>query len=214
MLDADDALGPPPGALPGMEPATPAPADAKPKKRTRKRTPAADRAPRTVERNKGGRPTKAVADDKELQRQLADAFGTLGFAVMAFAQSPAVEADGSAIIERSEKLAESLVALARQNDAVRRFLTSGIPGSAWLGVAGAFGGLGLAIARNHGALADAPELAAVIGADFGGNASGLPGDLGAAMAAMGDMDDAELATLGKLAAKMGGPGSGPPDAEG
>jgi hypothetical protein len=134
--------------LPGTE--TPPAAKAEPApKRTR-----ADRAPSTRAR-KGGRPANvkgAALNERELQTSLEDAFVTIGMSVMALAPSPEWEADGVAIIERSPKLADSLVRLAKQNPAVARVLTAGVSGSAWLGVIGAFGGLGFAIARNHGAL--------------------------------------------------------------
>lgn len=146
MTDTDPTLPGvdlPPVPPPVEEPTPKAPrskADTTPRKRTAKAA--------------GGRPTNTEAAEKELRRQLTDAIMDIGMAVAMIGTSDALMADGTAIMDRAEKLADSLVVLSRKNPAVARFLSGGITGSAYLGVVAAFGGLAITIASNHGLMPD------------------------------------------------------------
>lgn len=179
-LPADTATGSDPHPPAGSGPA---PRDSKPRTRARKSTAA-----------KGGRPTKNEATDRERHRKLEDMFTELGAAVMMFGTSPAVEADGEAIIQRADRLSTALVRLANENAAVARFIDGGVSGSAWLGVAMAFGGLGMAIAQNHGVAPGGLTLVP------GGGGGGDVIDMQAAMAAMSPEDRAAAMAEAKVLA--------------
>lgn len=144
---ATDPVDPPEGSPP-PQPDPPKASDRAPSKRTRKRATKATAAPSTAA-PKTGRKPKAVADRQALERQLAEAFGMIGMGLMAIGTSDALRADGMAVIERAESLAQALGALAEQNESVRRVLTASVNGGAWFGVIAAFSGLGVAIAQNH-----------------------------------------------------------------
>lgn len=171
QLDLDDTAAgiapstPPPAdevaAEPGPMPEPGSAASPKPDKApaTRKRTSSRKRTTpkRTAAGStpKGGRPPKVVADRVALERQLVEAFGAIGLGltmVGANSGNPAFVADGAAVLERSEQLAGALGALAEQNPTVMRVLSVATTGGAWFGVVAAFGGLGIAIAQNHGAI--------------------------------------------------------------
>lgn len=89
-----------------------------------------------------GRPSSR---DK-LEQSLAEQLGAIALTLSLFHPR-----DGQAIMRRAPECAASLARLADQNPKIRKLLESGMTSSAWLGVAIAFGGLGMELAANHGA---------------------------------------------------------------
>lgn len=119
-----------------VAPPAPSPVAAPAKKAAKKAPkPARDTAPRSP-----GRPSNI----EKLGDQLGTQLTAIGALVML-----ANQADGEAVVRRAPELGDALAKLAEQNPRVRRLLEGGLTSSAWMGVAIAFGGLGLEIARNH-----------------------------------------------------------------
>lgn len=114
---------------------------------SRTRKPKGDSAPRTARAERGpGRPSNI---DK-LTEQLATLFTEMG--AIAFVVNPAV---GAIIIEDAQSNAQALARVAATNDRVRRMLSGGVNGSAWIGLLIAFGSTGMKI---RAALTPAPAL--------------------------------------------------------
>lgn len=84
---------------------------------------------------------------KNLKKPLEDLFATIGTTVYAFNQ-----VDGTVILQGAPNLAESLDALAREDERVRRVLERMLTGSAWGGVFMAAGAIVLPIMDNHNLL--------------------------------------------------------------
>lgn len=84
---------------------------------------------------------------KSLKRPLTDLITSVGTGVAILNQ-----ADGIAIINGAEPLADALNNVAKDNDAVYRNLERMVTGSAWGGVFMALGGILLPIAANHNLL--------------------------------------------------------------
>jgi hypothetical protein len=103
--------------------------------------PPAAKEPKPAARG-AGRPSSR---DK-LEQSLAEQLGAIALTLSLF--NPR---DGQAIMRRAPECAASLARLADQNPKIKRLLESGMTSSAWLGVAIAFGGLGMELAANHGA---------------------------------------------------------------
>lgn len=112
-------------------------------------TPAADKPKRTRKRSTtGGRPS-----GKDKRREaVADQLTSIGMALNGVgfvAGQPAIAADGRAVLDHAENIAQALAELAETNERVARFIDGGVSGSAWIGVAIAVGGLARDIAANH-----------------------------------------------------------------
>jgi hypothetical protein len=171
--------------------------------------------PATATKRKAGRPRKAAADSKppsgatatprrdaapkapgrpskdaQMTEKLADIYG-LGGLILAYFWPE----DGRSVIEHSEKCAQSLVVWSHESPGVARFLDRLVTTSAIGVVITAHVGLGLAIAKNHGAL---PSLAAGDGEGIDGQqpppAAFPPGFDFEAMA----KDPRKIAALGEL----------------
>lgn len=113
-------------------------------KKAAPRKPKRDTAPRSP-----GRPTT----DEKLTEQVAEQLHALGFSIVgvgAVLGSDVTAADGAAVMDHAQPIAESLVNLSKQNASVRKFLQTGVEGSAWIGVGIAVAALGRDIATNHG----------------------------------------------------------------
>ena len=100
--------------------------------------PGADRPPKT---RAVGRPTVAAKLEVALGAELAAVAKVVGVV------SPV---DGVTILSHAPDVAEAFARLAEQNPRVKKLLTAGTTGSAWLGVVVAVGAMGLELAGNHG----------------------------------------------------------------
>lgn len=80
--------------------------------------------------------------------------------------------DGQRIMEGSERLADALYQLAKENAAVRRALVAALAGSAWGAVGAALMPIVVPIAANHGMVP--AEMAEKVGAPKPGDESGPP----------------------------------------
>lgn len=110
---------------------------------------ASDTTPRSSAPAAGRGPGRPSALDK-LEEHLTAQFATLG--MIAFAFDPRV---GAILVEDAGAHGKALAQLAGQNPKVRRFLEGGLTGSAWIGVAVAFGSTGFKIAQAVKATPDA-----------------------------------------------------------
>ena len=118
-------------------------------RKTRKAAGSTDTAPRpSSAAGRGpGRPTNI----EKLGEHLTAQFVALG--MVAFAFDPRV---GAILVDDAPAHGAALAKLAEQNPRVRRFLEGGLTGSAWIGVAVAFGSTGFKIAQAVKSPAEAP----------------------------------------------------------
>lgn len=119
---------------------------------TTKKAPA-KKAPAATPTRGPGRPKKSA----QLADQLAAQIAGLGAMVTALGSTsigtPAIEADGVAIIEHSTDIGAALAELAETNPKVKKALTASVSAGAWSGVLVAVAPLLLQIVGNHATLA-------------------------------------------------------------
>lgn len=139
MTTTDDTMAGPDGTAPVEAEGT---GKRKPGRPRKPRTPGAgDTTPRPSAPAAGRGPGRPSGLDK-LEEHLTAQFATLG--MIAFAFDPRV---GAILVEDAGAHGKALAQLAGQNAKVRKFLEGGLTGSAWIGVAVAFGSTGFKIAQ-------------------------------------------------------------------
>lgn len=139
MTTVDETMSEAPGTAPEAE----GTGKRKPGRPRKPRTPGAgDTSPRPSAPTAGRGPGRPSGLDK-LEEHLTAQFATLG--MIAFAFDPRV---GAILVEDAGAHGKALAQLAGQNAKVRKFLEGGLTGSAWIGVAVAFGSTGFKIAQT------------------------------------------------------------------
>lgn len=101
-----------------------------------------DTTPKPAPPTAGGRSPGRPSSIDKLAEHLQAQFAGLGLLVFAF--NPTV---GGILVEDSEAHGKALAALAEQNPKIRKMLEGGVTGSAWVGVAIAFGSTGMKVSR-------------------------------------------------------------------
>lgn len=155
-------------AAPGTAPVEAEGKKRKPGRPRKSRTPGAgDTTPRPSAPAAGRGPGRPSGLDK-LEEHLTAQFATIG--MVAFAFDPRV---GAILVEDAGAHGKALAQLAGQNAKVRKFLEGGLTGSAWIGVAVAFGSTGFKIAQAVKAAPDAAPQAPAAASTSPGSVSPL-----------------------------------------
>lgn len=155
--DASGVLPPPPPEAAAGAPDAPKP-DEKPKRPTtragRRAAAAAKQAAGTGAKDTKPKGTQKVPRRASLETRLAGSLTSLGtvVAVAGGVSSPAVQADGVAIVQHAPAIAAALDKVAKDDPRVaaslERMLTAGV----WSGLVAALVPLAMTIAANHGAI--------------------------------------------------------------